>query len=68
MENKFPERLTEALRERGLSQSEFARRVHLSADAINGYCLGKRRPSLDNFFIICKELGESMDYMTGLVD
>jgi len=64
----FAERLVEKIGERGIGQSEFARRVGISRNNINKYCLGRRRPTIDTVVLMCKELGVSADYLLGLKD
>ena len=51
-----------------MSQWELAKRIGMSQSIVNNYCTGKHEPSLDVFVAICKELGESADYLLGLVD
>ncbi len=66
--NKFSERLKECLKATGVSQSELARRINMSQSVVNNYCTGKHEPPLDILILICKALGESSDYLLGLVD
>jgi transcriptional regulator with XRE-family HTH domain len=65
---KFAERLCKALKENNMSQSELARRIKMSCDSVNGYCLGKSLPPIDVLVLICKELNETSDYLIGLRD
>ena len=66
--NKFRERLNLVLKENNLSQSQLAKKIGMSQSVVNNYCTGKREPTLDVFLMICKALGESADFMIGLVD
>ena len=66
--NKFSERLKQTLKELNMSQMELAAKINMSQSVVNNYCTGKREPTLDVLILICKELGESSDYMFGLED
>ena len=66
MNNKFRERLNEALTENNLSQNALAKRISMSQAVVNNYCMGRREPSLDVLISICKELNVSADYLLGL--
>jgi len=65
---EFPRRLSETLKANQISQTEFAKRLNVSQAMVNRYCLGKKKPSVDVLFLICKELDESADYLMGLTD
>lgn len=64
----FCKRLKETLVAINMSQWELAKRIGMSQSIVNNYCTGKHEPSLDVLVAICKELGESADYLLGLVD
>ena len=66
--NKFSERLNEVLKEKGMSQCELAKEIHMSQSIVNNYCRGKHEPPLDTLMLICKTLGETADYMLGMTD
>lgn len=66
--NQFKERINEVLSEKNLSQNAFAKRISMSQSVINNYCMGRREPTLDVLFLICKELNVSADYLLGLED
>lgn len=66
--NVFPERLKEVLNANKISQSELAKRIAMSQDAVNAYCTGKRKPPIDVLVLICEALNESADYLLGLTD
>ena len=68
MNNKFKDRLTEALKENNMSQKALAKRIFMSQAIVNNYCTGKREPSLDVLIAICKELNVTSDYLLGLTD
>lgn len=58
----FPEMLSAALRARGITQAELARRCGISSSRISRYAAGERTPSFDAARQICDaldmELGE----------
>ena len=64
----FSKRLKEVLKQKQLSQIEFAKKINMSQGVVNNYCTGKREPSLDVFVSICKALDESADYLLGIED
>ncbi len=66
--NKFSERLTEILKEKSISQYQFAKMIGMSRTIVNNYCTGKREPTLDGLITICNVLGESADYLLGIKD
>ena len=68
MNNKFCERFRQVLEDNGISQKAFAKKIGMSQGVINNYCTGKREPSLDALLLICKELGESADFLLGVKD
>ena len=64
--NKFSDRLKKSLKNNGITQTELAKRINMSQGIVNNYCTGKREPSLDVLISICKELGETADYLLGI--
>ena len=66
--NKFAERFNEILKQRNISQREFAKQIKMSSSIINNYCTGVREPSLDSLMLVCKALEESSDYLLGITD
>ena len=68
MQNKFHERFKECLEEKGLSQSEFARRAGVAQTTITQYFSRGSEPTLDILIKICIALGETSDYLLGLKD
>lgn len=62
------ERLRQVRESRGLSQSELARRLGISANQINRYENGVIDPSPHQLMRIARELGVTSDYLLGLVN
>lgn len=50
-------------RQQGLSQTELARRLHISASAVGMYEQGRREPSLDIIVALAEVLGVSTDFL-----
>lgn len=65
---KFGERLSETLKAKGINQKDFAKKIGFAQQTVNGWCSGNHEPSLSVIVLICKELGESSDWLLGLVD
>ncbi len=63
--NKFAERLQEILKEKEISQSEFARRVSTTHQTVNRWCNGNNEPNFDMLLLICDVLDESADFLLG---
>ncbi|WP_082451077.1 helix-turn-helix domain-containing protein [Sphingomonas sp. Leaf22] len=61
------DRLRARLSEVGLSQSELARRAHITQGTIGGLLSGKSRSS-SHLHVIARELGTTPAYLTGEVD
>ena len=66
--NKFSQRLKQTLKDMNMSQMELALKINMSQSVVNNYCTGKREPTLDVLIAICKELGETSDYLLGIED
>lgn len=66
MENKFADRLTELLKEKGISKREAARICNISAQSISDWTTGKIQPTAEMIYIICTKLNESADYLLGI--
>lgn len=49
--------------ERGLTQTQLAQRLHISASAVGMYEQGRRAPSLQLLVQIARELGVTTDYL-----
>lgn len=59
------QRLSEELRNSGLTTIEIAKRVGVSPEMITQYCTTKKLPKLDTFAKICKELDLDANYILG---
>ncbi len=59
-------RLSEELKNSGLTTVEIARRVGVSPEMITQYTTTKKLPKLDTFAKLCKELDLSANYILGL--
>ena len=68
MENKFAEKLTEILEEKGISKRECARICKISAQSVSDWTTGKIQPTAEMIYLICKNLNESADYLLGLTE
>lgn len=68
MQNKFTERFCEVLRYSGIRQTVLAEAVQVSKQCISDYKAGKSFPSVETFYLICRTLDVSADYLLGLSD
>lgn len=50
------EKLIEAIKESGLSQTEIAKRINVKQPTVRQYISGRAMPALDTFAKLCKEL------------
>ena len=67
MENLIiKERLSEELKNCGLTTVEIARRIGVSPEMITQYRTTKKLPKLDTFAKLCKELDLDANYILGL--
>jgi len=64
----FAKRLRETLVAKGMQQIELAKKIGKSQSIVNDYCTGNKKPPIDVLLLICKELGESPNYLTGYSD
>lgn len=68
----FAERLKIARKQAGLTQSDLSNKTQLSATIISAYENPKseqgKNPTLNNVFILSRELGVSIDWLCGLSD
>lgn len=62
------ERLRDAIKHSGLSQTEIAGKLSVSQSCIAHYVKGDIVPSLDTFANLCLVLGENPAYLLGLED
>ena len=69
MENLIiKERLSEELKNSGLTTIEIARRIGVSPEMITQYRTTKKLPKLDTFSKLCKELDLDANYILGLTE
>ena len=67
MENNIiKERLSEELKNSGLTTIEIARRIGVSPEMITQYKTTKKLPSLDTFAKLCEELDLNANYILGI--
>lgn len=59
-------RLSEELKNSGLTTIEIAKRVGVSPEMITQYSTTKKLPKLDTFAKICKELDLDANYILGI--
>lgn len=64
----FGDRLRELRTEKQLSQSEFAKQVHLTKSAVNMYERGEREPSFEVLEKIADYFNVDLDYLLGKTD
>lgn len=60
------ERLSEELKNSGLTTIEIASRIGVSPEMITQYRTTKKMPKLDTFAKLCKELDLDANYILGL--
>lgn len=65
---KFQERFNECLQYAGVKQVDLARAANVSKQCVTDYKRGKRVPSIDTLYLICRFLDVSADYLLGLED
>ena len=68
MNNLFAERLSEYLKDSGLSKRKFAEKAGVSAMSVSDWTKGKIQPNAESIFLICKACDLSADYLLGLED
>lgn len=67
MENMIiKERLSEELKNCGLTTIEIAKRIGVSPEMVTQYRTTKKLPKLDTFARLCKELDLDANYILGL--
>ena len=62
------ERLSQEIKNSGLSNTEIAKQLGVSQSIISKYRNMQKRPTLDTFAKLCKILDVSADYILGLSD
>lgn len=68
MKNKFPQRLSELIKERNLSKRAFAKKIGVSAMSVSDWTNGKVQPTAENIYNVAEYFGTSADYLLGLSD
>ena len=69
MENLIiKERLSEELKNSGLTTIEIAKRIGVSPEMVTQYRTTKKLPKLDTFAKLCKELDLDANYILGLTE
>ena len=69
MENQIiKNRLSEELKNSGLTTIEIAKRIGVSPEMITQYRTTKKLPKLDTFAKLCKELDLDANYILGLTE
>lgn len=68
MENQLAARLSDFIKETGLSKRKFAENVGVSAMSVSDWTTGKIQPNAESIFLICKTFDVSADYLLGLID
>ena len=69
MENTIiKERLSEELKNCGLTTVEIVRRIGVSPEMVTQYRTTKKFPKLDTFAKLCKELDLDANYILGLTE
>ncbi len=59
-------RLSEEIKNSGLTTVEIARRIGVSPEMVTQYCTTKKLPKLDTFARLCRELDLDANYILGL--
>ena len=68
MKNQFAVRLSDFIKETGLSKRKFAEKVGISAMSVSDWTTGKIQPNAESIYLICKAFDVSADYLLGLGD
>lgn len=61
----FERRLRGLLEERGMSQQEFARQIHVAESTLSQYLTGRRKPAIEIITQIADFFEVSIDYLVG---
>lgn len=62
------QRLTEEIKNSGLTTVQIAEKIGVSPEMITQYTTTKKLPKIDTFAKLCKELNLSANYILGLTD
>ena len=65
-ENIIKQRLSEEIKNSGLTTITIAKKIGVSPEMITQYCTTKKLPKLDTFAKLCKELDLDANYILGL--
>lgn len=60
---QIQKRITEVIRQSGLTQTELAKQLGIKQPTIGQYLSGRAMPALDTFANLCKVLDVSADYL-----
>lgn len=60
---QIQERLSEAIRQSGMTQTEIAHRLGIRPQQISCYVLGQKMPALDTLANLCKLLDADTNYI-----
>ncbi len=66
--NKIRERLIEAIKQSGLSQTEIAKRLGIKQPTVGQYLSGRAMPALDTFANLCEILDLDPAYILCLTN
>lgn len=61
--DKIRERLKEAIKQSGMTQTELANRLNISQATVAQYLSGRAMPALDTFANLCKILDVDANYV-----
>ncbi len=66
--DQIRERLQEAIRQSGMTQTELAKRLNIYQSAVGQYLSGRAMPALDTFANLCAVLDVEPAYILCLTD
>ncbi len=66
MNEIIKKRLSDEIKNSGLSTVEIAKKIGVSPEMITQYCTTKKLPKLDTFASLCKALDLDANYVLGL--
>lgn len=66
--NEIQQRLAEAIKHSGLTQTEIAKKLSITQQTISHYVKGDKMPALDTFANLCAILDVDPAYILGLSD
>ncbi len=68
MNDVIKKRLSEEIKNSGLTMVEIAKRIGISPEMVTQYCTTNKLPKIDTFAKICKELDLDANYVLGITD